>query len=263
MQIAHPRSVWKLAAQSWFAATLVTCRLPKLILSTLALVVLQKYVTKILWDAMCSTGTHANQWAFKSVMLNVGYMFVHSTIMAAVAAPQIVGATRFIVLGEENDRVAWSWRPEVLPVFVWTTLTNIFTGSFAVYAPPRLHAGEMPSMAQFGPLTIAIICIYLTFRLRLVTPWTAVDPRRVSLKNSWRLNQARFWYILGSICLSISPIAILRYYDVHHPSNGVMSRLYLLPSINYWLQALISASVGALLLDELMPHLGGREKQRF
>ncbi|MFO1071204.1 MAG: hypothetical protein U1E17_00510 [Geminicoccaceae bacterium] len=197
-------------------------------------------------------------WALLMLARDGGLLEAAANLAVTMGAAAIAVAWhRHILLGEPlslrmaplNRRVARYFALTVLIAVAMSCLlliTIVVVGGGGVgLEQPGNHAG-----AGLAVLLVMVACLYLTQRLQLVFPATAIGDRTIDFGRSWTLTRGNGWRLLGGFLLVTLPVAaallglalLLAWAADATGSIALTALSYLAAVANAWLQAPLIAS---------------------
>jgi hypothetical protein len=229
-------SFWGTVRRSWVAVALVLVRMPRLVVSALALNL------SLTWMLNHFYRTDVGSETFQSGTAKAIAIVFQSLETGLVMAPLVVGITRLLVLGERRDAFVWSWRPEVRSAFFLSTLLDGLPFALSAWVPLKLPShGGMSSLMQLAILLSSCIAAYVPIRFVLVLPATAIDSLRLDFRKAWQATRGCFWYVMAVIWITIAPVLALTLMSTIYIGGGIASGLM------YFVEFVFPACVYALL----------------
>jgi hypothetical protein len=234
-------SVWGNILKSWLAAALMIRRMPILECSAVVANLVLSTVEKRLMPT--SLTVYVEGFSARAISLNAVHCLLNASWISLTSAPLAVAVYRFVLLGEQDDRFVWNWRPEVPAVYVWLVLMTILTTSSSLYVSPHypVWPGFASEIGSSSGLVVFTFTNYWALRFIFVAPSTALDPVRVSIKRCWGASRGRFWYIFAASWLAPLPAFCAGF------ANAGAQGGRFITDLSFFAENIISASIGAIL----------------
>lgn len=189
-------SAWHVAMEGWWLALKAAVNMPRLLISTLVMMV----VLGLLYAYARDAGTNVGA----AVLAHLLQFFVSPLVYASCA----IAAHRFVLLGEVADRYLWELPRQVWRFYAWLVIIQLITLPGEVIT---LASANRPGAAiTFIKSVIGIVQLIITLRTMLLFPAIAVEATHGTASNAWRDSKGHSWFLFRlMLCLMVPLLPVL------------------------------------------------------